>query len=174
MEKTITTYYATVQELQGKEYKVEILEDGPIKKVAVNGKIYEVDYNRGGDDIHSIIIGHKSYGVQISAKDTRSYEVMNRQDSFQISVMSELDRQQPKDIRTNVVGKQVIQAPMSGVILKTFVSPGDEVEQGSPLCILMAMKMENEIRAESAGKVSEVFVKEGDKVNFNDKLLVIY
>ena len=26
------------------EYKVEILEDGPIKKIAVNGKIYEVDY----------------------------------------------------------------------------------------------------------------------------------
>jgi biotin carboxyl carrier protein len=174
MEKTITTYFANVQELHGKEYKVEILEDGLIKKVSVNGKIYEVDYNLGGDEIHSIIIGHKSYGVQISAKGTHSYEVMNRQDTFQVSVMNELDRQQTKDAKSAAVGKQVIVAPMSGVILKTFVSAGDEVEEGTPLCILMAMKMENEIRADSAGKVSEIFVKEGDKVNINDKLLVIY
>ena len=45
MGTTLATYYAKLQDMPDSEYKVEILEDGPIKKIAVNGKIYEVDYN---------------------------------------------------------------------------------------------------------------------------------
>ena len=48
MGTTLTTYYAKLQDMPDSEYKVEILEDGPIKKIAVNGKVYEVDYNMGG------------------------------------------------------------------------------------------------------------------------------
>ena len=51
MGTTLATYYAKLQDMPDSEYKVEILEDGPIKKIAVNGKIYEVDYNMGGDSI---------------------------------------------------------------------------------------------------------------------------
>ena len=54
MGTTLATYYAKLQDMPDSEYKVEILEDGPIKKIAVNGKIYEVDYNMGGDSIPSI------------------------------------------------------------------------------------------------------------------------
>ena len=56
MSTSLATYYAKLLDMPDSEYKVEILEDGPIKKIAVNGKIYEVDYNMGGDSIHSIII----------------------------------------------------------------------------------------------------------------------
>ena len=66
MGTSLATYYAKLLDMPDSEYKVEILEDGPIKKIAVNGKIYEVDYNMGGDSIHSIIIDHHSHGVQIS------------------------------------------------------------------------------------------------------------
>ena len=65
MGTSLATYYAKLLDMPDSEYKVEILEDGPIKKIAVNGKIYEVDYNMGGDSIHSIIIDHHSHGVQI-------------------------------------------------------------------------------------------------------------
>ena len=41
MGTTLATYYAKLQDMPDSEYKVEILEDGPIKKIAVNGKIYE-------------------------------------------------------------------------------------------------------------------------------------
>ena len=72
MGTTLATYYAKLQDMPDSEYKVEILEDGPIKKIAVNGKIYEVDYNMGGDSIHSIIIDHHSHGVQISPSSNNS------------------------------------------------------------------------------------------------------
>ncbi len=173
MEKVITTYFTTVQECPEKEFKVEILEDGLIKKVAVNGKIYEVDYNQGGDSIHSMIIGHHSHGLQISIQGTHSYEVMNRQHSYRIGIMNELDRINSASDKDSALGRQVLTAPMSGVILKMFVKPGEEVKRGAPLCILMAMKMENELCAETDGVVTELFAKEGGKVNTGGKILVL-
>ena len=51
MSKALATYFATVNDIPDTEFKVEILEDGPIKKVSVNGTVYDVDYNLGGDTI---------------------------------------------------------------------------------------------------------------------------
>ena len=83
MSKALATYFATVNDIPDTEFKVEILEDGPIKKVSVNGTVYDVDYNLGGDTIHSIIMNHKSHGVQISSVGDSTYEVKNKGDYFQ-------------------------------------------------------------------------------------------
>lgn len=40
MSKALATYFATVNDIPDTEFKVEILEDGPIKKVSVNGTVY--------------------------------------------------------------------------------------------------------------------------------------
>lgn len=85
MGTTLATYYAKLQDMPDSEYKVEILEDGPIKKIAVNGKVYEVDYNMGGDSIHSIIIDHHSHGVQISPSSNNSYTIMNKGSFIRLS-----------------------------------------------------------------------------------------
>lgn len=83
MSKALATYFATVNDIPDTEFKVEILEDGPIKKVSVNGTVYDVDYNLGGDTIHSIIMNHKSHGVQISSVGDSTYEVKNKGDYYQ-------------------------------------------------------------------------------------------
>ena len=47
MGTSLATYYAKLLDMPDSEYKVEILEDGPIKKIAVNGKIYgRLQYGR--------------------------------------------------------------------------------------------------------------------------------
>lgn len=71
------------------------------------------------------------------------------------------------------VGRQVVQAPMPGVILKTYVKKGDVVQRGDPLCVLVAMKMENEIRSLTDGTVKEIFVEDTAKVGLNDRIMVI-
>ncbi len=173
MDKIVSTYYATVQDMPGKEFKVEILEDGLIKKIAVNGKVYEVDYNVGGDQIHSIIIGNRSHGVQISANSPNTYEVKNHGNSFQVEIMNEMEKIRNKSGEQEVLGRSLVTAPMPGVITKFYVKAGDKVKKNDPLCVLLAMKMENEIRATSDGKVSKLFVEEQAKVNMSDKLMVI-
>ena len=171
--KALATYYATINDTPDTEYKVEILEDGLVKKVSVNGNIYEVDYNVGGDTIHSIIMNNKSHGVQITSLGNSGYEVKNKGDYFQVSVVDELKKMRMARSKSAVIGRQVITAQMPGVILKVYVKPGDEVKAGDPLCVLVAMKMENEIRSPIDGTVKEVYIKDTDKMTVGDKMLVV-
>lgn len=170
---TLATYFAKIQDVPEHEYKVEILEDGPIKRVAVNGKVYEVDYNVGGDSIHSIIIDHHSHGVQISPSSYSTYTIKNKGELYQIEVKDEMEKIHNSRSGADTVGRQVVVAPMPGVILKTYVKTGDEVKRGDPLCVLVAMKMENEIRSVTDGVVKDIFVQQGAKVGLNDRIMVV-
>ncbi|UVE50442.1 acetyl-CoA carboxylase biotin carboxylase subunit [Haloferax larsenii] len=66
-----------------------------------------------------------------------------------------------------------ITAEMQGTILSVDVGEGDEVEPGDTVCVLEAMKMENDVVAERGGTVSQVLVGEGDSVDMGDVLLVL-
>jgi len=171
--KALATYYATLNDLPDTEFKVEILEDGPVKKVSVNGTIYEVDYNVGGDTIHSIIMNHNSHGVQITSLGDSNYEVRNKGDYFLVNVIDELKKMRIARSKSVMIGRQVITAQMPGVILKVYVKRGESVKAGDPLCVLVAMKMENEIRSPIDGKVKEVYIKDGDKMSVGDKMFVV-
>jgi acetyl-CoA/propionyl-CoA carboxylase biotin carboxyl carrier protein len=70
-------------------------------------------------------------------------------------------------------GSGTVTVPMQGTIVKVLVKVGDEVEVGQALCVLEAMKMENNVNAEKAGKVAEIRVKPGDTVGAGDIVAVI-
>lgn len=54
--------------------------------------------------------------------------------------------------------------PMPGLLVKLHVAEGDKVEEGQPLAVVEAMKMENILRAEKAATVASVNAKEGDSL----------
>ena len=68
---------------------------------------------------------------------------------------------------------EVVAAPMPGTILKVNVSQGQAVKAGDVLCVLEAMKMENDITASKAGTVSQVVTSKGASVSTGDALVVI-
>ena len=74
---------------------------------------------------------------------------------------------------TSGLGTNEVRVPMQGTIIKIFVEVGDSVEAGEPICVLEAMKMENNILAEKAGKVTEVRVAAGDSVGNGDTVAII-
>jgi acetyl-CoA/propionyl-CoA carboxylase biotin carboxyl carrier protein len=61
-------------------------------------------------------------------------------------------------------GSEAVVSPMQGPVLKVEVAEGDEVEAGRVLCVVEAMKMENEIVAHRSGAVAEISVSPGDAV----------
>jgi acetyl-CoA/propionyl-CoA carboxylase, biotin carboxylase, biotin carboxyl carrier protein len=69
-------------------------------------------------------------------------------------------------------GNDVI-APLQGSIFKVEVSEGDEVEEGTLLVVIEAMKMENEITAHKAGKVAKLAVEVGASINAGDPIATI-
>jgi acetyl-CoA/propionyl-CoA carboxylase, biotin carboxylase, biotin carboxyl carrier protein len=70
-------------------------------------------------------------------------------------------------------GAGQVAVPMQGTIVKVLVKVGDAVEVGQPLCVLEAMKMENNIEAGMAGTVSEIRVEPGSAVGAGDTIIVI-
>ena len=110
---------------------------------------------------------------QISPSSNNSYTIMNKGELYQIELQGEMEKIHNARTAAESVGRQVVQAPMPGVILKTYVKKGDLVKRGDPLCVLVAMKMENEIRSVTDGVVKEVFVEDGMKVGLNDRIMVI-
>jgi len=81
----------------------------------------------------------------------------------------------PKRTKTAaaVGGSGTVAVPMQGTIVKVMVEVGDEVEVGQTICVLEAMKMENNVNAEKAGKVTEVKVAAGEAVGPGDVIAVI-
>ncbi len=76
--------------------------------------------------------------------------------------------------------KNTINSPMVGTFYassspeaKPFVTIGQSVKKGDTLCILEAMKMMNQVQAESDGKITEILVDNAEPVEFDQPLFVI-
>jgi acetyl-CoA/propionyl-CoA carboxylase biotin carboxyl carrier protein len=61
-------------------------------------------------------------------------------------------------------GGDAVVSPMQGTVLSVAVAEGDEVESGAVICIVEAMKMENEVRAHRDGAVAGLTVAAGQPV----------
>ena len=64
-------------------------------------------------------------------------------------------------------------SPIQGTVLRVAVEKGADVDEGALICVIEAMKMENEITAPTAGKVEELNVSEGGSVATGDTIAVI-
>ena len=77
-------------------------------------------------------------------------------------------------------GEHMVTAPMVGTYYsapspgaKQFVEIGDEVQVGTVLCTIEAMKMMNQIESDKAGRVTSIMATNGDPVEFGQPLFVI-
>ena len=99
----------------------------------------------------------------------RSVEVDGRR--YDVSVLDpeppwvELSRRRRERARAGGPGDgDAVVSPMQGTVLKVEVADGDVVEPGQVLCVVEAMKMENEIAAHRAGAVTDLSVAAGAAV----------
>ena len=97
-----------------------------------------------------------------------TYLKNKRKDQFEITNKT-AQKQNPLEAEELIseatqVAKEIIESPMPGNILKVVVKVGDKVEKGETVLVLEAMKMENDIIAETSGTVSRILVKESSFV----------
>jgi acetyl-CoA/propionyl-CoA carboxylase, biotin carboxylase, biotin carboxyl carrier protein len=73
----------------------------------------------------------------------------------------------------HTAAKEAVVSPMQGTVLAVEVAEGDEVRAGQVICIVEAMKMENEIRAHRRGTIGELSVAAGEPVATGQIICVV-
>ncbi len=174
-------------QVDGKEYEITATAEGV---VTINGETFDTGTGATNPDRRMIQVGEKNYEVRVveSTDEVGCFILEVAGERVPLTV-SELVRETPPaaaeapgaagtagaaaaDAGTGQTAGQAAQppadardglfAPVPGKIVDVFVKPGDNVEEGAPLLVLEAMKMENELRAPKKGKVTAVLVQKGD------------
>jgi biotin carboxyl carrier protein len=158
-------------ELQGKKYKVDVIEGRHNWKVSLQlegqeWKHYDISKNdyKSAEEYVSFLFEGKSYLIDVLGQDTE-YTVFTRNSFRTMQIYNDemlLHRSLKKGGGLNA--DTVLKAGMPGKVIEIYVKAGDEVKSGKPLLIMEAMKMENEMRASADVKIKEVCVKQGDSV----------
>ena len=119
--------------------------------VEVNGKRFEVNLE-----------AHDAPGIDLGAVDTGGG--MSRPPQAEGDDESEA---------VSIEGGEAVAAEMQGTILSVDVEEGDDIAAGDVVCVLEAMKMENDVVTERGGTVTDIMIEEGDSVDMGDVLVVL-
>ncbi|MBO4302233.1 sodium-extruding oxaloacetate decarboxylase subunit alpha [Methanosarcinaceae archaeon] len=77
------------------------------------------------------------------------------------------------DLKSKASLPGAVTTSMQGMIISIKAAVGEKVNEGDPICVIEAMKMENAIGAPRSGIVKEIFISEGDAVTAGDALMII-
>lgn len=121
-------------------------------------------------------LSYKDGDVDIKLKKEAPQEVMEVPAKQTTNISNQQNAATPENEVKEEEG-QLIKAPMVGTFYKApspesepFISVGDNVSNDSVVCILEAMKLFNEIQAETSGEVVEILVEDGDMVEYDQPL----
>jgi biotin carboxyl carrier protein len=155
-------------ETEGKKRSVELTSNkDDFKKpftVKIDGKNYKVELppTDGGKEL-SVKVDEVAFKAEIGIPKRAALT------NFE-PVMTAQAKRKPSNRQ---VTEGTVTAPMTGKIVSVKVKKGDQVKGGQVLCVVEAMKMENEIASSKAGSVKEVYVSDGSSVSEGDPLFVI-
>ena len=136
-------------------------------KLKINGNDYNVDINEvEGQDVKLTVNG-TDYVVTVD-KEMKP----QRKPVVSAPRQTSAPAAAPQQSSAAAAGSKVT-TPLPGTILDVFVNVGDAVKAGQTVVLLEAMKMENNIEADTDGTVKEVKVRKGDSVLEGDVLVVI-
>ena len=109
-------------------------------------------------------------GVEL---DGRRYEVAVLRPEPPHAELARRRRERSRDGTHHAAAREAVVSPMQGTVLAVEVQDGDEVREGQVVCVVEAMKMENEITAHRPGTVSDLSVVEGEPVSTGQVICVV-
>ena len=109
-------------------------------------------------------------GVEL---DGRRFEVALLRPEPPHAELARRRRERTRDGAHHAAAREAVVSPMQGTVLAVEVQDGDEVREGQVVCVVEAMKMENEITAHRPGTVSGLSVAEGEQVATGQVICVV-
>ncbi|MCD6333249.1 MAG: acetyl-CoA carboxylase biotin carboxyl carrier protein subunit [Bacteroidales bacterium] len=154
--------------------EVEILEQsGSHYKIKVDDLVYDIDLERVGNGIYSLLMNGKSYDVEsFAGENPKKLTVNTFYQTVEVEVVDAMTRYlRARQSGNHAAEANQIRVPMPGKVIDVLVAKGDTVTEGQTLVIVSAMKMESEYKAGKEATVKSVKVKPGDTVDSNQLLI---
>ena len=157
--------------IDGKSYKLELERPDGRWSCRLDGKPIEVDAVLARPNVLSLFIGNKAYEVKCErvGNDTHIWVGSRR---FAAEVRD------PRSLRSRIRtaddhGPKKLSAPMPGKVVRVLLKQGDQVEAGTGVVVVEAMKMQNEVKSPKKGTIQKILVSEGAAVNSGDVLAIV-
>ena len=153
--------------VKGVDYVVEIQDiEGNIANVTVNGIPFEVEMKQP--------VKSRKQKVKLTdgQNNISASSVASAGSAAGSSSAASSDSTSSSKQATPAAGKPVV-APLPGTINEIKVKVGDKVNTGDTVVVLEAMKMQNNIDAETSGTITSINVNKGDAVMEGDTLVTI-
>jgi biotin carboxyl carrier protein len=153
--------------LDGQRHEVEWEGD----RVLVNGQPFAVEFPEEG----VVVVDGRRHEVEVREREALVDGIAH---TYQVDGLEEQGPEaapapRSGDQRPMPSGADAVTAIMPGKIIQVLVEEGQEVQAGQVVCVLEAMKMQNELRAPRAGKVVQVRVRPGQDVELGEVLVAL-
>ena len=144
-------------------------------KYKINGiKFNVVVDDPQGDSVHVEVNG-VPYTVELDKSQTPIEKPVIKPPTTKKVEVPRLQSEQKKEAAPEIssVGGYKVKAPLPGTIMSIPVNVGDNVAAGATVCVLEAMKMENDIHTPKGGVVKQILVKVGDAVPQDGDIMIL-
>ena len=125
-------------------------------KFKINGKNYEVNIGEAEGKMLHVNVNGADYQVELENAPAAA--------PVQAAPAAQTAAPAPAAAPKPAGAGVTVKSPLPGIIISRDVKEGQAVKRGQKVAVIEAMKMENEILAESDGTVTAVFARKGDSV----------
>ena len=163
-----------VVSLQGTDFALSIAADREGASVSFpDGAVLRVEGAwTPGDTLARMTVNGAPLVLKVD-KISGGFRIRNRGADLKVHVrnprQAELAKLMPERVAPDT--SKLLLCPMPGLVVKTFVEEGDEVQEGQALCTIEAMKMENILRAEKKGVVAKINAGPGDSLAVDEVIM---
>ncbi|HZQ96367.1 MAG TPA: biotin/lipoyl-containing protein [Candidatus Sulfotelmatobacter sp.] len=157
--------------IDGKNYRLELSQAEGSWSCRVDGQAIEADAVLARPDVLSLRIGNKAYEVKCERVGSDLHLWVG-------SVRYAAEVRDPRSLRSRSRalddhGPRKLTAPMPGKVVRILLPEGAEVQAGTGVLVVEAMKMQNEVKSPKKGTIQKIVVREGAAVNAGDVLAIV-
>lgn len=153
--------------------EVTVVERSGELVVEVDGEPMELSYDEV-DRLGQVVVksGEHSFGMSIEGGANQAWVTLAGHE-YALELEDERERAAQLAARAAGAGGGPVKAVMPGVVVELLVAVGDTVQEGQPLLVLEAMKMQNEIPAPGDGVVKTLHADAGQAVSAGEVLVTL-
>ena len=148
------------------------VKDGRVS-TEIDGRVYELQFREPEPDSFLFFLGTDVHECRVNEKTKDTFEVSVSGRSHAVTIVDPKRLRSGQNSDRHHHGVTEILAPMPGKVVRVQLEAGAEVEKGTGVVVVEAMKMQNEMKSPRAGVVVSIKVKPGDTVNAGDVLAVV-